>query len=278
MKIAPRLLIGAALSAAPMLSLAAEIVIPRGTAIFGELDERITSNSRKFGVGDDVEGHVWKDVVVDGHTVIPAGTPLTLRISRLDSRNVGGRGGAIAIMAVSVEAVDGTEIFLDGGYDQAGGDRYGLTRALSYILWPSAFLPGRRATLEVGTVFDASIPADTRISLPDEAVPTLKLTALSDLTVDVLYDEIDQRDGTLPLELSLCNRDFVRQAEINAVNEKAVKPILVTIITSRRGDPCHTFGARVNLEELTDHFEPGINRFSVSMGGAQTSVVLNVEM
>jgi hypothetical protein len=263
---------------APMLAVAAEVIIPRGTAVFGALDERVTSNSRKFDVGDEIDGHVWKDVIVDGHTVIPAGTSLLLRIAKLDSRNVGGRGGSLEIMAISVEAVDGTEISLDGGYDQAGGDRYGLTRALSYLIWPTAFLPGRRAVLEEGTVFDAAIPADTRIALPDHAIPTLKLGALSDLTVEVLYDEIDQRDGTLPLELTLCNRDFVRQADVIAVNENGIRPILVTIITSRRGDPCHVFAGRVNLEQLTKHFSPGINRFAVTMGEAQASVVLNVEM
>lgn len=257
---------------------AAEIVIPRGTPIFGELAERVTSNSRNFSVGDEIDGLVWRDVVVDGHTVIPAGTPMMLRISRLDSRNVGGRGGTLEIMAVSVEAVDGTEISLDGGYDQAGGDRYGLTRALSYIIWPAGFLPGRRAVLDEGTVFDAAIPADTRIVLPDDAVPTLRLAALSDLTIDILYDEIDQRDGTLPMELTLCNREFVRNADITAVNDRKVRPILVTIITSRRGDPCHVFGARVNLEDLTKEFTPGINRFSVTMAEIEASVVLNVEM
>lgn len=269
---------GSILYVVPLMAIAVEIVIPRGTPVFGELEERVTSNSRQFSVGDEIDGHVWRDVVVDGHTVIPAGTPLLLRIADLDSRNVGGRGGMIEIMAVSVTAVDGTEISLDGGYDQAGGDRYGLTRALSYIIWPAGFLPGRRAVLDEGTVFDAAIPADTRVSLPDEAVPTLKLTGLSDLTVDILYDEIDQRDGTLPMELTLCDRDFVRQAEITAVNDRKVRPILVTVITSRRGDPCHTFGARVNLEDLTKQFTPGINRFTVAMGGVETSVVLNVEM
>lgn len=267
-----------AVALAPALAPAAEVVIPRGTPIFGELQERVTSSSRQFSVGDEIDGQVWRDVVVDGHTVIPAGTPMTLRISKLDSRNVGGRGGTLEIMAVSVEAVDGTEISLDGGYDQAGGDRYGLTRALSYIIWPAGFLPGRRAVLEEGTVFDAAIPADTRIVLPDEAVPTLRLTALSDLTIDILYDEIDQRDGTLPMELTLCNQDFVRSADITAVNDRRVRPILVTIITSRRGDPCHVFGARVNLEDLTKEFTPGINRFSVTMAEVEASVVLNVEM
>lgn len=266
------------LAFAASVAFSAELIIPRGTVVFGELDERITSSTRKFRVGYPVDGHVWKDVVVDGHTVIRAGTPMVLRISKLESNRPGGQGGTLEIMAVSVKAVDGTEISLTGGYDQSGGDRYGLARGLSYLLWPAAFLPGQRAVLEVGTVFDASIPADTRITLPDDALPTLRLGDPPDLIVDVLYDQIDQRKGTLPLALSLCNRDFTREASISSVNDSKVRPILVTIISGRRGDPCHEFTGRVNLEDLRKEFKPGINRFTVTMAGAEANVVLNVEM
>ncbi|MBN1240428.1 MAG: hypothetical protein JXB36_18135 [Gammaproteobacteria bacterium] len=262
----------------PILARSAELVIPRGTVVFGELEERITSNGRKFRVGYPVDAHVWKDVVVDGHTVVTAGTPMVLRISKLSGSNVGGRGGSLEIMAVSVQATDGTEITLSGGYDQSGGNRYGLTRALSFLLWPAGFLPGRNAVLDVGTVFDAAIPADTRITIPDDAVPTLKLGSLPDLSVEVLYDEFGQREGTLPLALTLCNRGFTREASVTAVNEHAVRPILVAIISSDRGEPCHEFRGRVNLESLQKELTPGINRFSVSMGGAEADVVLNVEM
>jgi hypothetical protein len=276
MKTAFALLSAVAIQIAPMA--AEEIVVPQGTVVFGELDERITSNANKFRVGYPVDGHVWKDVVVDGHTIIRAGTPLELRISRLSGSGTGGRGGSLEIMAVSVKAVDGTEISLDGGYDQVANDISGLTRALTTVLWPASFLPGRNAVLDVGTVFDAAIPANTRITLADDAVPTLRLGTRPDLIVDVLYDEIDEKDGTLPLELTLCNRDFTREANVTSVNDKEVRPILVAIISGSRGDKCHEFLGRVNLESLREHFTPGINRFSVTMNGAQASTVLNVEM
>src|SRR5262245_21088980 len=141
------LLLGVLAVAAPALACSAEVVIPQGTVVFGELEERVTSNENKFRVGYPVDAHVWKDVVVDGRTVIRAGTPLVMRIRDLDSRSAGGHGGSIEIMAVSVKALDGTEISLKGGYDKSGADRTGLTRALSYILWPTGFLPGRQAVL-----------------------------------------------------------------------------------------------------------------------------------
>ena len=265
-------------AAAPAIVDAEELIVPQGTVVFGELDERVTSNPKKFRVGYPVDGHVWKDVVVDGHTIIPAGTPIELRISRLTGSSVGGGSGALQIMAVSVKAVDGTEISLDGGYDQVANDISGLTRALTSLIWPATFLPGRNAELDVGTVFDAAIPANTRIRLPDGALPTLKLAARPDLVVDVVYDEIDAKEGTLPLALTLCNKDYTREAHITSVNDQEVRPILVAIIIGKRGDRCHEFTGRVNLESLQEHFKKGINRFTVSMSGAAASTVLNVEM
>jgi hypothetical protein len=272
------LLSGLVLIAAFRCAFSDPIIVPRGTVVFGELEERVTSNEKKFRVGYPVDGHVWKDVVVGGRTVIPAGTPLVLRISKLNDNSIGGRGGSLHVMAVSVKAVDGSVISLSGGYDQAGNDRYGLTRALSFLLWPAGFLPGRQAVLDVGTVFDAAIPADTRIMLPEGSVPTLKLAEAKDLTVEVLYDEINQKQGSLPLALTLCNREFTRDAQVTAVNETAIRPLLVAINSSQPGEPCHEFKGRVNLESLRSHFKPGINRFSVTMGGVEASVVLNVEM
>jgi hypothetical protein len=272
------LLAGCLLLITPTLLLAAEVVIPRGTVVFGELEERITSNANKFGVGYEVDAHVWKDVIVDGRVVISAGTPMKMRIHRIRSSGTGGRGGALELMAISVKARDGTEITLDGGYGESGDDRYGLARGLSMILWPSAFLPGRRAVLDVGTVVDTSIPADTRVTIADSELPTLKLGDLPDLSVDVRYDDIDRREGTLPLELTLCNKPFTREASVTAVNEGGVRPILVSVTSAKNGDPCHVFQGKVNLESLREHFKPGINRFAVTMSGAVASTVLNVEM
>jgi hypothetical protein len=272
------LLAGCLFLVAPTFVHSAELVIPQGTVVFGELEERITSSAKKFRVGYPVDAHVWKDVVVDGHTVIAAGTPMVLRISKLRESGTGGRGGSLEIMAVSVKAKDGTEITLRGGYGQAGDDRFGLARGVGMILWPASFLPGRRAVLDVGTVIDTSIPANTRVTVPANEVPTLKLPERSDLSVDILYDEIEEREGSLPFELTLCNRPFTREASVTAVNEKEIRPILVTIISGKQGDPCHMFGARVNLESLREHFNAGINRFTVTMSGAVATTVLNVEM
>ncbi len=272
------LLAGCSFIAVPSLVHSAELVIPQGTVVFGELEERITSNDNKYRVGYPVDAHVWKDVVVDGHTVIPAGTKMVMRVSKIRERASGGRGGAIELMAVSVKARDGTEITLKGGYDQAGEDRTGLVRGVSMVLWPAAFLPGRRAVLDIGTVFDASIPANTRFTIPDNDAPTVVLEERPDLRIDIQYDDIDPQEGKLPFNLTLCNKPYQRDASITAVNDQEIRPILVTITGGKQGDPCHEFTARANLKSLQEHFKPGINRFTVTMSGAVGTVVLNVEM
>ncbi len=254
------------------------VVIPQGTVVFGELEERLVSNDNKYRVGYPVDAHVWKDVVVDGHTVIAAGTKMTMRISRIRERSAGGRGGAIEVMAVSVKARDGSEITLKGGYDQQGEDRTGLVRGVSMVLWPAAFLPGRRAVLDVGTVFDASIPANTRVTVPSGDAPVAPVEEKPDLRIDIQYDDIDEREGRLPFVLTLCNKPYVREASITAVNDEKIRPILVTITSGKQGDPCHEFMARANLKALQEHFKAGINRFSVTMSGAVGTVLLNVEM
>jgi hypothetical protein len=262
----------------PAQVLGALVFVPAGTVVYGELEEKITSSARKFRVGFEPLGHVWRDVTLNGVTIIEAGTPLELRISRLDPRGIGGRGGEVEISAVSVESVAGEKIMLRGGYGQDPGDRTVLTQALSAIVWPTAFLPGRRAVLEEGMVFDTHIPADTYVEVPDDAVPTVNLHQPSGLTVIVKYDELNRRADVLPLEISLCGMAWNRNIEVTHVNDREVKPILVTVLGRRNIDSCYIAEARINLEALSGHFDKGINRFSVSVNGVTEDVVLNVEM
>lgn len=80
------------------------------------------------------------------------------------------------------------------------------------------------------------------------------------------------------MELTLCNTGFVQRADVTAVNETPIRPILITIVTRDTLNDCYLFRARVNLDQLSDHFSRGINRFTVTMGEAEANVILNVEM
>lgn len=269
---------GCSLFLASFGAMAASLLIPADTVLFGQLDEEITSNTRKFRVGFEPYGHVWKDVVVAGITVIEAGTPLELRISRLEPRGVVGRGANIEIMALSVEAVDGTEITLRGGYGERTQNRSGITNIVGAFLWPARLVPGKRAKLEEGLVFDMEIPTATYIEVPDDAVPTLVLTTTSGLSVEIDYNDFALREGEVPLDIRLCEYNWTNDVEVTAVNDRKISPLPVTVTGRRFIDGCDVADGSVDLDDLTKHFDRGINRFTVRVGDQVGEVVLNVEM
>jgi hypothetical protein len=271
-------LLACSLLVAATTARAATAFLPRGLTIYAQLDERVTSNTRKFRVGYEPLGHVWKDVEIDGVTIIEAGTPVMLRISRLSPRGIGGRGAQIQITAMEVEAIGDNTVRLSGGYGDETPDRYGLNRALSAVFWPTSFLPGRRAVLEEGTVFDMEVSADTYLEISDRLIPTVSLKEPSGLSVSLIYDELTEESKVLPLEVRLCDRDWNENVVVDSVNEEAIRPLVIS--TSRREyvGNCHVARSVVPLKELSDHFERGINRFTVTQGDLTEEVVINIEM
>jgi hypothetical protein len=257
----------------------ATLTIPSGTRIFGELQQEVSSDVKRFEVGDMVTAHVWRNVVVDGQTVVSAGTPMVLQISDITKRKAFGRGGNVELRAVSVTAVDGTEIFLDGGYDKKGENRIALSATLfALVAWPTAFIKGKEAILAPGTVFDASIPANTNVMVADSSRPTIRLTAISDLTVEVLYDELSEDSKELPIRASLCDRPWRDDATVTAVNDAPIEPIIVEIDARQWDGACETATGRIDLKDLSEHFAKGINRFTVTVAGEDAEVILDVEM
>ncbi len=101
--------------------------LPAGTVVYGELVDEVISKKKFNHEGDYVEAVVWRDVVVGGVVVLPGGSPMVVRISRLKKANFAGIKGKLELEAVSATAPDGTEIPLDGGYDKSGRGRKALS-------------------------------------------------------------------------------------------------------------------------------------------------------
>src|SRR5690606_28060746 len=260
---------------ATTISLAASaqtVTIPAGTKVMGELDQQVTSNPKKFEVGDLVRGSVWRNVVVDGHVVIAAGTPMMLRVSDISKRRIAGRGGDVEIRAVSVTAVDGTEIFLDGGYDRQASHRTALSASLSaLVFWPAIFIRGKEAVLEPGTIFDATVPANTRVTVGNRPRP-IRLAAASDLSAEVLYERIEEKARVLPVRVTLCARPW-KDVNVAAVNNVPVPPITFEADAVDQQGTCHVATGGIDLKALTQHFRRGINTFMLA-SGTETSEVI----
>jgi hypothetical protein len=168
----------------------------------------------------------------------------------------------VELQAVSVRAVDDTEIFLDGGYDQRGQRRIALAASLAaFVAWPTIFIRGKEAVLPPGMVFDAAIPADTRITVPDTGRRTVRLNLASSLEVDVLYDEIGEKQTDLPMTIRLCDQPWSSSVTVTAVNEREIAAIPVTVGEPAVSGSCASARATVALRPLAQHFSRDINRF-----------------
>lgn len=278
MRIGPVSVLASTLLIMAEAATSAEVLIPRGTIIYGQLDERITSNTRKFRVGFEPYVSVWKDVEVNGVVLIEAGTSIDAQITRLSPRGVGGRGAEIEITALTVETISGDEINLRGGYGQETPDRQGLNRAVSMLFWPASFIPGRRAVLEEGMVFDMEVPNDTYIQVPNDLIPTLNLRQPSGLSATILFEEFTSRSEELPMEIRLCDSDWTNDIVIDSVNDEEIRPIPVRVRSRIYVDNCDIAEAEVDLDALNRHFSRGINRFTVRLGEQTEEVLLNIEI
>jgi len=261
---------------------AQELTVPEGLYIYGELEETVSSKKKGFAVGDTVRAHAWRNVDVDGRVIIKAGAPILVRVSTLKSAKFAGIKGKLTLEAISVEAVDGSEILLDGGYDRSGRGRKGMAIGLALLAWPFVFIKGKQAVLESGTVFDATVQSEVVVSANDASLypaASVAMRAGTRLEIEVLYDAIDpdEKLRMLPMSVRLCGEDL-SLTHVVTVNEEEIEPIGVELGAAELQGDCTLAGAEVDLRELSKHFGKGINRFEIEMVGLRTEVILDVEM
>jgi len=255
------------------------VTIPFGTTIFCELDQAVTTRQKEahaVQTGDIVHAHIWKDVWVDGHVVIAAGTPVYAKVDRMKKARMAGQKGYMVIEVLNAQAVDRTDVPVDGGYDRSGKGRMGVTIGLAVALaWPFVFIKGKNVFLGSGTIFDGVVRAATEVEVPDRA-PAVRVKSSPDFEVTVPYGEIDleKKIKELPLVIRLAEENLAR-ASIVSVNGSKISPIQVTLLGD---DPDQDrYRALVDFKQLSRHFTRGMNRFEVEVGDLRAEVVLEIE-
>lgn len=259
---------------------AQSVVIPAGTPVYAEMDQEVVSKKRKFNVGDVVRAHAWRDVTVDGRLAIRAGAPLVVRIARLKTAKAAGIKGDLELEAVSVRAVDGTDILLDGGYDKSGQGRKALSISLfAVVAWPLIFIKGKQAEMKAGTVFDCMVQSDAWVTVEQGAIPRIRLNNSRALNADILYERFDEdsKNPKLPIQLTLCGSP-IGDAAIVSVNGREVKPIPLTLGEKSVDDDCQTVVGEVLMQDIAKNFQRGINRFEVQAGDQRVEILLDVEL
>lgn len=255
------------------------VTIPFGTVIFCELDQAVTTRQKEahaVQTGDIVQAHIWKDVWVDGHIVIAAGSPAYAKVDRMKKARMAGQKGILTLEVLNVQAVDRSDVPIDGGYDRSGKGRMGVTIGLAVALaWPFVFIKGKNVFLEPGTVFDAVVRASTEVEVPDVG-PVAPTETARDFQVEVDYDELDldRKIKTLPLIIQVAEEDLGK-ARVVSVNGSKISPVQISLL----GDDADEdrYKAHVDFKQLSKYFSRGMNRFEVEVGKKKAEVVLEIE-
>ena len=255
------------------------VLLLGGTNVYVELDETVSSKEGEVEEGDIVRGHVWRHVLVGGHTVIAAGTPVTIEVAHVESKSFAGGKGSIDLEALSVRAVDGTEILLQGGYGEVGKGRAVMRSGLSMIAWPAKFIPGKDAVLSPGTLFTSEVEANALVGVFDRLWPRQRVGEDLMFKAEVLYDELfeQKKPRTLPLRMTLCDAPLTEPA-IVAVNDRQIERLPIVLAVFIDGKGCTTADGTVPLKALSEHFGRGINRFDIQAGEHVAPVMVDIEL
>ncbi|GMQ90011.1 MAG: hypothetical protein BMS9Abin10_0353 [Gammaproteobacteria bacterium] len=256
------------------------ITIPTGTVVYGELEQQVSSKKKQQPrVGDIIKARVWRDVVVEGRTVIKAGAPMVVRVANVKQAKFAGIKGKLQLEAVSLKAADGTEVMLDGGYNKAGKGRMALSISLAAVVWPTIFIKGKQVILEPGTLFDAEVQNAVTIAESAAATSTRRQARMG-LLAEVVYNRIDPKEKklkSLPLRVRRCG-GLLDSASVASVNGVDIAPIDVELEAPIVQANCATADGKIGFKPLAKQFRPGINRFEVEASGARSEVILDMEM
>ncbi|MCX7836330.1 MAG: hypothetical protein N2450_09755 [bacterium] len=129
---------------------AEKIEIKSGTPVQLKLMETVSSKTHVQG--KNVNVITSSDVIVNGKTVIRAGTPAIATVTYCNKAGIVGEPGTIEIQVESVTAVDGTSIMLaSNAIRNEGESTQGTAIALTIILcFLFLFMKGKEAVIPSG--------------------------------------------------------------------------------------------------------------------------------
>lgn len=164
-----------AMPAAPVVGTAMIVTPPSpsilraGTQVSLRTSEPLTTNGKKLRVGQRFQLEVAESVTLNGHTVIPIGSPATGEVTDVRNKGMWGKSGRINARILFVRA-NGRQIRLTGGIDDKGVTGTGAVVA-SAVLLPLVgfFTTGTSAKIPLGAPVTAFLDEDLTIAFADAA-------------------------------------------------------------------------------------------------------------
>ena len=168
-QVAPSVIVAQAPPAvlAPIAPPAGNAVLRIGTEVPFRLLEEITTKGKKLRVGNRARMETSEPIVVNGVTVIPAGTPAVAEITDVKNKGMWGKSGKFTARLLYM-TVNGRQIRLSGGFDDKGtAGGVGAVAVSAIVFLPAGFfMTGTSAQLPAGTVVKGFIDEDVPLVLP----------------------------------------------------------------------------------------------------------------
>lgn len=151
-------------------SIAAPTVFVKEETLKAGSTVRVTINSvntSQLQVGSTITGMCQSGVTIKGNEFISAGAPVQMRVVSYEKRKMAGKPAKVTLQAISVTAVDGTQVQLRGG-DLSAEGKNRMAIAIAPVLFGvllTLLIKGGEAEIAPGTTVDAFVANDAEIEV-----------------------------------------------------------------------------------------------------------------
>jgi hypothetical protein len=246
---------------------ASSIQLPTDTRVYVKTKQDLIAKGDRVQQGQLVRAEVWRDVVVNGHVLITAGTPVIAKVDHVKHRQIAGVKGTMTIGAYETESVDGQTIQLSGGYHKEGKSRMALSITLGVLFIIPILIPGKAAELPAGTVFDSYIDRSWHIEVADSSsTRKINLSNLGgDISAELLYERFEEQEKPKYFDFELtvpagAKQEFV----IDRINSETIKPLKLKVLSSIVEDDESVIIAQIKIKTLLKKFAKGINTIEIA--------------
>lgn len=140
-----------------------------GTEVPLRLSQELTTKGKALRVGHRFNLQVSENVLVNGATVIPAGSPAVGEITDVRNKGMWGKSGKLNARLLYV-TVNGRQIRLSGQFDDKGvAGGVGAVAVSAIVFAPAGFfMTGTSAKVPAGTIVKAFVDEDVPLNMASQ--------------------------------------------------------------------------------------------------------------
>ncbi|MBW6527967.1 hypothetical protein KZ813_14075 [Sphingomonas sp. RHCKR7] len=154
-----------------------QAVLRTGTEVPLKLTEELTTKGKKLKIGQRVHLETAEPLLVQGTTVVPAGTPAMGELTEVRNKGMWGKSGHFAARLLYL-TVNGRQVRLSGGFDDKGtAGGIGATAVSALVFLPAGFfMTGTSAHLAIGTPVKGFVDEDVPLAFAAAGPAPLAVT------------------------------------------------------------------------------------------------------